>query len=325
MNKEELISIIIPIYNVEEYLEDCIESVIQQTYKNLEIILVDDGSTDNCLNICNKYKKKDNRIKIIHKENAGLSDARNVGIEFSTGQYIAFVDSDDFIEIDMYEILYQDLKDNRADIIGCDYYIYNTLKFSKSDIITKEKKIMSTEEALIEMSKLRGFGVIACNKLYKRQIFDEIRFPIGKTSEDWFIMYKILDKAKKIVYNPIAKYYYRQRADSITKSNKINWMGLEAATEVLEFSKRKYPNAVVSARFAYINANLEIYNQMLKNKYNRKQRQEFASNIKGEKKGVLRMQGVRLYKKLQIICICYFRVLYDFIIKIKLKTRKVNF
>lgn len=324
MNKEELISVIIPIYNVEKYLKTCIESVIQQTYKNLEIILVNDGSTDNCLNICNKYKAKDSRIKVINKKNGGLADARNVGLENSTGIYIAFVDSDDFIEKDMYEMLYKELEDNRADIAGCDYYIYHTLKNSKSDIITKEKEIMTTEEALIKMNQLRGFGISACNKLYRKEIFKEIRFPVGRISEDWFIMYKILDKAKKIVYNPVAKYYYRQRTGSITKLNKINWMALDAATEVLEFTKRKYPRAILSSRFAYINVNLEIYNQMLKKKNCNDQKEKIILNIKSEKKGIFKMQGIRLYKKIQIACICNFRVVYDSIMKIKFKLIENN-
>ena len=325
MIKEELISIIIPIYNVEKYLGDCIESVIKQTYKNLEIILVDDGSTDSCLEICNTYKKKDNRIKIIHQENKGVSNARNVGIENSTGQYIGFVDSDDFIEEDMYRELYQDLKKENADIAACDYYIYTTVKNEKSDTLTKTKCIMTTEEALIKMNQLRGFGVGVWNKLFKRDMFNEIRFPIGKRSEDWFIIYKVLEMAKKIVYNPKAKYYYRQRNDSYTKSNIINWSVVEAATEVLEFAKEKYPKVVISAKFAYVNANLEIYNQMLKMGYNKEQMKKIILNIKKEKKGVLNMKGIRIYKKLQIFCISYFRVLYDFIIKIKLKDRKTNY
>ena len=322
MKNEELISIIIPIYNVEKYLEECIESVINQTYKNLEIILVDDGSTDRCLEICKKYEKQDNRIKVIHQENAGVSVARNVGIDFSTGQYIGFLDSDDFIEKDMYEQLYKNLKAEKADIAGCDYYIYNTFKATKSDILTKKKSVMTTEEALIKMNELRGFGVGVWNKLYKRKLLNGIRFPIGKRGEDWFIIYKIIDKAKKIVYNPNAKYYYRQRGESYTKSNEVNWCGLEAATEVLEFTKRKYPKAVISARFAYITANLEVYNQMLKNNYSKEKKKEIIANIKRERKGILNMQGIRLYKKLQIICFSSVRVLYDFIIKIKLKARK---
>lgn len=325
MKNEDLISIIIPIYNVEKYLEECIESVISQTYRNLEIILVDDGSTDRCLEICKKYEKKDNRIKVIHQENAGVSVARNIGIDFSTGQYIGFVDSDDFIEKDMYEELYQDLNVEKADIAGCDYYIYDTCKSTKSDILTKTKSVMKTEEALIKMNQLRGFGVGVWNKLYKRELFNGIRFPIGKRGEDWFIIYKIIEKSKKIVYNPIAKYYYRQREESYTKSNKVDWWGLEAATEVLEFIKRKYPKAVISARFAYINANLEIYNQMLKNKYSKEKRKEIILNIKRERKDVLKMKEIRLYKKLQIICISNIRVLYDIIIKIKEKAKKVNF
>lgn len=326
MKKEELISIIIPIYNVEKYLVECIESVMNQTYKNLEIILVDDGSTDKSLEICKKYEKKDNRIKVIHQENFGLSYARNVGIENANGRYLAFLDSDDFIEKNMYEELYNDLKYEEADIAGCDYYIYkNANKAKKSDDFSKEKEIMNIETALIKMNLLKGFGVSVWNKLFKKEIFNEIRFPVGEKNEDWLIIYKLLEKAQKIVYNPKAMLYYRQRKGSITKTNEINWNVLKASMNVLELTKNKYPKAHVSARFAYINANLEIYNKMLKNKYNKEQKKEIILNIKREKKGVLNMQGIRLYKKIQIVCISNIRILYDFIIKIKLKAGKENF
>ena len=135
MKKNNLISIIVPIYNVEKYLKKCIDSIINQTYKNLEIILVDDGSPDNCGKICDEYAKKDNRIKVIHKENGGVSSARNVGVENATGEYIGFVDSDDYIEKDMYEVLINNLKKENADIsIISNYEVY------KNKIIENKKK-----------------------------------------------------------------------------------------------------------------------------------------------------------------------------------------
>ena len=163
--KKDLISVVIPVYNTEKYLKECIDSVINQSYNNLEIILVDDGSTDNSLEICNKYADMDKRIKVIHKNNGGLSDARNVGIENANGKYITFVDSDDFIENDMYELLYNDVCENNAEIAGCDYYLFNSLSTSKSDNITEKKCVLNPEQALIKMKKMTGYGISACNKI----------------------------------------------------------------------------------------------------------------------------------------------------------------
>ena len=211
----EKISIIIPVYNVENYLKRCLESIVNQTYKNLEIILVDDGSTDNSGKICDEYKEKDKRIIVIHKENGGLSDARNAGIDIATGNYIGFIDSDDFADVRMYEILLNNLKSTNSDISICNLY-----KFSN------EKEIYKTEEIekLTVYDRKNFFenmyndllvSVLAWNKLYKKEIFSDIRYPKGKIIEDAAILHYIIGKCDKIVITNLELIYYFCRDNSI--------------------------------------------------------------------------------------------------------------
>ena len=176
--ENDLISIIIPVYNVEKYINKCLESVINQTYRNLEIILVDDGSEDKSGKICEEISIKDNRIRVIHKENGGLSDARNIGLDNSNGEYIAFIDSDDFIERDMIEFLYYNINKYDADISICSNYIFDEEECI--DNSTKEIKVYNRLEILKEVlldEKIRSY---AWNKMYKRDLFYNIIFPKGR-------------------------------------------------------------------------------------------------------------------------------------------------
>ncbi|MDY3001340.1 MAG: glycosyltransferase [Romboutsia timonensis] len=236
-----MLSIIIPIYNVEKYLTKCIESVINQTYKNLEIILVNDGSTDNSKDIINKYSLIDSRIKVINKKNGGLSDARNVGIEIAKGDYIAFLDSDDWVELNMYEKLYSYIKQENADIAQCSYQkVYN--EEVNNQKIKEEIKLISGKDSLYNLSgKNAGKTVVVWNKIYKRELFNDIRFPKGKYHEDEFTTYKVLYKANKIVDLNLPLVYYRQRDGSITNSkfNIKRLDALEAFNERLAFYKEK--------------------------------------------------------------------------------------
>lgn len=212
---KDTISIIIPVYNVEKYLKKCIKSIINQTYTNIEIILVDDGSTDNSGKICDELKNKDSRIVVIHKKNGGLSEARNVGIENATGKYIAFVDSDDYILNDMYEILYRNLIENDADISICKYiYIKEEDKIDlKTD--TNNIIIMNNLHAMKELLLNKMITNHAWNKLYKKEIFDNIKFSVGKKYEDIDVMYLLFEKSRKIVYQDITRYIYINREGSI--------------------------------------------------------------------------------------------------------------
>ena len=211
------ISIIVPVYNVERYLGKCINSILNQTFADFELILVDDGSTDRSGYICDDYKKKDNRIKVIHKENGGLSSARNAGLDIAKEKYIGFVDSDDFINKNMYEFLYKDIKVNNSDIAICDYEeVYENEKGINYQESNSSTLVLTNIEALWKIYDKKGWNyVIAWNKLYKKYLFDDIRFPIGKIHEDEMIAHEVLYKANKITYNNKKLYYYLQRENSI--------------------------------------------------------------------------------------------------------------
>ncbi len=205
------ISVIVPVYKVENYLRKCIESIIGQTYKNLEIILVDDGSPDNCPQICDEFAKNDNRIKVIHKSNGGLSDARNAGIEIATGDYIGFVDSDDYISINMYEKLLKACEENNCEIAICGFFCINNGKIIRKSNICDTKKAISKEYALQMLVEEASFGDYAWNKLYKRTLFDSNlnRYPVGRTMEDMATTYKLFDETKQIVLIEEPLYFYQ--------------------------------------------------------------------------------------------------------------------
>lgn len=211
----DLISIIVPVYNVEKYINKCIESIVNQTYKNLEIILVDDGSPDNCPKMCDDWAEKDSRIKVIHKTNGGLSDARNAGLSVASGDYIAFIDSDDFIEIDFYEKLYNVIKDTNCDISICNLkMVYE----SKNIIDNTSDTLKITQYSTIEaMSALIDDIIrqVVWNKLYKADVIKNILFDVGKYHEDEFWSYKAIGAANKIAAIDYTGYNYLQRSESI--------------------------------------------------------------------------------------------------------------
>lgn len=247
--ERDLITVVIPIYNVEKYLKKCIDSILSQTYKNLEIILVDDGSTDNCSEICDKYEDEENRIKVIHKKNGGLSDARNAGINIANGKYITFVDSDDYIESDMIEVLYNNMIKNNAQISTCLYRKF----FEGEELVEKPSsyylKVYSNEQSLEKMMYQKDCTTSAWGKLYLTELFKEIRYPYGKICEDLPTTYLLFSKANKIVISNCQKYYYLQRKNSIIHS-KINPKRIEAlnfAEEETNFIKREYPSILKSA------------------------------------------------------------------------------
>ena len=211
----EKISVIVPVYNVEQYLERCVDSIINQTYTNLEIILVNDGSTDNSGKLCDELAKKDERIRVIHKENGGLSDARNRGIDESESDLVGFIDSDDYIDSDMYEVLLKNLNDTDANLSMCALYdVYNNTP--EAQVTNKETWKLSSEQAIKMVMEAKILSVTAVNKLYRKSLFTDLKFEVGKIAEDAFIMIKLLDKCEKIVATNEKKYYYVHRENSIT-------------------------------------------------------------------------------------------------------------
>lgn len=235
------ISIVIPVYNTDQYLPKCIDSVLNQTHKNLEIILVDDGSTDKSAEICDIYLKKDNRIQVIHQKNSGSANALNNGIKIATGKFLGFVDSDDYIETDMYETLLDTLYIYDADIVECGYSIAYAGKIKthyKSGAIIQ----LNTYQALeaLFLKKLRDF---CWNKLYKRDLVNIVEFPERNISEDIAWTYKIFSNSQKIVFIDLAKYYYVYRDGSISSSSclkKLDWFYNHR--ERLEFIAKNFPS-----------------------------------------------------------------------------------
>ena len=213
-----LVSIIIPIYNVEKYLEKCIKSIINQTYRNLEIILINDGSTDESAKICEAYKEQDNRIIFINKKNGGAASAKNEGLKVAKGDYITFVDSDDFVELDMIEYMVNTIKKYNSDIVQCSFTnLYkNTEKFKQDKII--EQKIGSKD--FLELFITKWDSSLFWNKLFKREVIENVFFKEGRCIDDEFFTYKCVINSKSIVTSNKIVYNYRMRKSGVMKSER---------------------------------------------------------------------------------------------------------
>lgn len=213
-----MISVIVPVYNVCEYLERCIRSVLGQTYQDFELILVDDGSTDGSGMICDRYARENSRVFVIHQENAGLSAARNAGIEAAKGEYVAFIDSDDFIHERMLEILYANSKGYDADISVCDFWWQEESDSISYEIGENKTEFFEGNAVMQQLFEKELVTVIACNKLYKRELFNCLRFREGKLHEDEFIIHSLLYKCGRSVYTSCKLYYYMKHNSTITTS-----------------------------------------------------------------------------------------------------------
>ncbi|QNU66608.1 glycosyltransferase family 2 protein [Ruminiclostridium herbifermentans] len=287
---EPLISIIVPIFNVERYIHKCINSIVNQTYKNLEIILVNDGSEDNCGTICDEYAEIDSRIKVIHKENGGLSDARNVAIDIITGDYVTFIDSDDFVEADYVEYLVKLIQKYSADVSICNINKTFEDKYKKEDSIEDIQYIYTQQEAIMQMLYQKLFDVSACAKLYKTELFNSIRYPKGKYYEDLATTYLVFDKCTKIVYGSLQKYNYIVRENSISTSQfSIKRMELiDIAEEMLNFISAKYPNIKKAAISKFISSNFQVFLQTPNEKsLFAEEKRRIINNIKKYRKTVL--------------------------------------
>ncbi len=242
-----LISVIVPVFQTEKYLEKCILSILNQTYQNMEIILVDDGSTDNCSVICDKYQTEDARVKVIHKENGGLSQARNIGLKLARGDFVGFVDSDDWIEPNMYEVLISVLQGTGADIAVCHYRVETD--DSKSVQINGESfkiKLYSSEEALRMLINGEGFiDNFVWNKLYIRSILYNIYFPEGKIYEDVVWTPKTIHNAGLLVCIDRPLYHYLYRSDSLShnKQNIVKGVHdkIEMSEQRIKFIQENHP------------------------------------------------------------------------------------
>ena len=285
MSKKEkaLITVIVPIYNIEEYIAPCVKTIINQSYKNLEILLVDDGSTDNSPKICDKYKESDKRINVIHKKNGGLSDARNVAIEKAKGDFIFLLDGDDTIHERIIEVLHQNIKKYKADIATSSFLQFEdgtkprAINLSKSCV-----KCLDTEGALENMLYQKGCTNTAWGKLYKKELFDNIRYPKGELYEDLATTYKLFSKAKRIVVDDRKMYNYRQRYGSIVNNSFSlkHLRSLDFVKEQTAFIEKNFPNIKNAAYNRELRDYYYILYEMPKGKF----REEYRELVKGIKK-----------------------------------------
>lgn len=232
---DDLISVIVPVYKVEKYLRQCIRSIVNQTYQNLQIILIDDGSPDRCPEICDKWENLDSRITVIHQSNCGGGQARNRALDIARGDFVAFVDSDDYIAPTMYEFLHDLFRDD-IDIVECGFHtVYDdNVEF---DNITApfEMKKFTAEEAVMENIRDRIFRQLIWNKLYRKSTIDDVRFPTDSKIDDEFWTYRVLANARKLVYTNKRLYAYRQQENSV-----MHLLSTEKRLQALEAKKQRH-------------------------------------------------------------------------------------
>ena len=301
---QPLISVIVPVYNVEKYLSRCVESILNQTYKNLEIILIDDGATDYCGKICDAYKKKDYRIKVIHKTNGGLSDARNAGLDQMTGEYVTCIDSDDFVSPFFISNLWIALDTNQCDIASSwfvEYYNGQALP-AVQKLNTKNIQVFSRKEFFEKLLYQDGVEVSAWGKLYKRELYQNIRYPVGKLYEDIPTTYQLVEKANKIAVIPNVDYYYFQRENSIAKA-KFSIRKMDAIDHMHIFGRfieENYPSLKKAFNCRYFSTVCNILFQIDTLEF-QEQKDELWNEIKKYRFDVLQNQYARKKSRMAAI------------------------
>lgn len=242
------VTVIIPVYNVSAYLDRCVKSVLGQTYQNLEIFLVDDGSTDGCGLLCDQYERQDERIRVIHKQNGGLSSARNAALDVMTGEYVTFVDADDYIDPHYIQILTEDLVDGRADISVCDEQRFSDKENGTEEMISS---FYQTAETNLRLTNIEGienilyqrlFDASACGKMYRSVFFSDIRYPEGRIFEDIGTTYKLFLKAEFVSFHKDKLYFYFMRSGSLSHT-----LGSKQAQDGMAMAEQQYNDLCIAA------------------------------------------------------------------------------
>lgn len=325
MNKK--VSIIVPIYNVEKYLEKCITSILNQTYKNIEVLLINDGSTDNSGLICDEMKKKDPRIKVFHKKNTGVSETRNLGIKNSTGDFLFFVDPDDFIIEDSVEILYENLKKYNSDIsVGSVIPTYDENYKFENNLV--ELEIWNSEEALKHFleAKITSFFPVA--KLFKKELFENHKFNKNyKLAEDALLLTEILlDKNLKIVFSSKIIYAYLQHKSSATKikSSPFVFDTIKVYEEIYNIVIKKYPSLKKQLNERTYWSYFTVYDKILfsENDTFRKERIELKSLIRKNFRNIINCEGFTISRKISLVALMVSESLYKKILEFKNKKIK---
>lgn len=315
----DTISIIIPIYNVEKYINQCIQSVLHQSYKKLEIVLVDDESPDQCPVICDQYANEDERIKVIHQKNRGLSGARNAGMECATGEYILFLDSDDYLAPDYCEKMIAEAKMQNADIVVGEIVCVDDDGNVLDDIAgfhfaqNRTMDNIQGMQVLIEQKEMKGY---AWGKLYKRTIADGIDYPEGKVYEDRFTVPRYFQRSEKLALCKGAITYYRLRTTSITHDismKKLNDL-LEAEEWMVEFCKQKYPELVSTMESVYFGRYIHVW-ILLYDSGNKAEAKDLSKRMKEVYQMYAKHSGIRKVHKVSYRLICTMPAIYRMIIR----------
>ncbi len=304
------ISVIVPVYKTEKYLEKCISSIVNQNYKNLEIILVDDGSPDNCPKICDEWAKKDSRIIVIHKNNGGLADARNAALEIYTGDYVVFIDSDDWVDSDYVSFLYSKINDSKADVVCCDFYF---------EFLDRETEIIETESHTFVSNVLISFlydeiRPEVCSKMYSRRIIGDLRVNVdNKYAEDVPFNYYICKKCSKLVNTGIPKYHYLQNSGNSLTTPYLSYARVESYKLYLQIISECKNNEKIydAAIWRFTRGTLAILSRvMLVPEYCEKYYDEIAENISCYKSDIIRNRKVSMRDKIIVIALSVNRKLF---------------
>lgn len=319
MNEQKMLSVIIPVYKVEAYLEKCVNSVRNQTYKNIEIILVDDGSPDNCPEICDRLAKEDDRITVIHKQNGGQGSARNMGLDIAKGSYIAFIDSDDYVDENMYEIMIEALERTNSDMSFCGFYSHSGLRIAESTKIKHEHIWENAEQLLEALFKGEAVGS-PCNKVCKSEIFSDIRFPEGVAREDIYIMHTLYGKCKRAVHTGKSFYHYliREGSSEHQDFDPKYLISIQIAEDRRDYISKNFPNLLPYADHSCFGARLSAIKKIV-----RSDCEKAFSDTLAELKDYIRdnQADTKEYKKLRRE-ILYFPFVYKIRMNLQYKWRK---
>lgn len=319
------IGIIIPVYNVEKYLRRCIASVLLQSFQDFEIILVNDGSTDQSGKICDEYARMDSRITVIHKENGGLSEARNYGLDRNNNEYIVFVDSDDYIDSRYLEILYCIMQEKHADIAICystdinEDEKQNLQKFNYGEIISGAE-VISRSEAYRRMMVFKNATVSAWGKMYHRDIFRLVRYPVGELYEDSKIIDQIIETSNRIVYVPYGGYFYLVRRGSIThrRITLEHMTAVDNSRYLLNLVQEKYPEIEDAAIAYYLWNCLKLISGMIEKKEYKEECRQLREEVVKKKRELVFNPYISCGTKCSLSCLCIGTFFYKMVRKIYL-------
>jgi glycosyltransferase involved in cell wall biosynthesis len=328
MEKQPLISVIVPVYNVEKYLPECIESIKDQTYKNIEVLLIDDGSTDSSGQICDEAAKKDNRIKVIHKENQGISHTRNTGLSKCTGDYLTFIDSDDYVTNDYVEYLFNQIEKTGADLSIAAHLINCSSGNTEYKGIGEDYEFLLNSKQVLEYILLdQKIDISVWGKIYRKKLFDGLQFPNGEKFEEPAIMYKVIENADKIVCGGQAKYIYNIRPQSITTT--VTFSG---KMQLIDHTKKmcsditaKYPDLSQAADRRLVWAYFSTLNQLLKasdRKDFKVEEKEILNFLKSKRKEIRRLSVYSKRDKLASLALSFGLPVYNFVWKLYQKISK---